>query len=89
MIVIEFDNPGMTAQQYDEIVQRLEENGLGAPDGRIYHVAAPTEAGWFVVDVWESPEQFNAFGDRLMPIIEAVGASPPTPVIREVHNIID
>ena len=89
MVVVEFDTPGMTAQQYDEIVQGLEENALGAPDGRIYHVAAPSETGWFVVDVWESREKFDAFGDRLMPLMEVVGVSPPPPVIREVHNIID
>jgi len=52
-------------------------------------VAAPSETGWFVVDVWESLEKFSAFGDTLMPLMEAVGVSQTPPVIREVHNIID
>ena len=87
-IVAEFKIPGMTATQYDSVLRDLESKGVGSPDGRVYHVAAPSSDGWFVVDVWESQEQFDRFGDVLIPTLQAAGVTPATPEVRPVHNII-
>jgi hypothetical protein len=81
----------MSAQQYDEIIRRLEAAGAGAPPGRLYHVCyrAPDGRSLRVMDVWDSPASFEAFGRTLLPIIQAVGvelAGPPE--VSEVHNII-
>ncbi len=86
-IVVEFDAPGMTATEYDSILRELESKGVGSPDGRVYHVAAPSSGGWFVVDVWESQEQFDRFGEVLLPTLLAAGVTV-TPEVRPVHNII-
>ena len=86
-IVVEFNAPGMTASQYDSVLSELESKGVGSPDGRVYHVAAPSPDGWFVVDVWESQEQFDRFGDVLVPTLQEAGVTA-TPAIRQVHNII-
>ena len=75
-IVVEFNAPGMTAAQ-----------GVGSPDGRHYHIAAPSPSGWFVVDVWESQEQFDKFGEVLLPTLQAAGVTA-TPEVRPVHHII-
>ena len=83
-----FDAPGMVAAQYDEIIKGLEDAGEGKPDGRLYHVSAPIESGWLVVDVWESQEQFARFAETLVPIIEQAGVEPPQPRIYPVHNIL-
>ncbi len=85
-IVAEFNIPGMTADQYDRTVQELEAKGAGAPEGRIFHVAAPTDTGWLVVDVWESEEHFGRFGETLRPILMAAGVTPVQPEVRPVHN---
>ncbi len=87
-IVVEFNVPGMTAAEYDTVLSRLESKGVGSPDGRVYHVAAPSSGGWFVVDVWESQEQFDRFGEVLIPTLQAAGVTPATPEVRPVHNII-
>ena len=87
-IVAEFNIPGMTAEQYDRTVQELEAKGAGAPEGRIFHVAAPTDTGWFVVDVWESEEHFGRFGETLIPVLMAAGVTPAQPEIHPVHNIM-
>ncbi len=76
-----FENSGMTQQQYNQVLRDLEAKGLGAPKGRLHHVAGPIEGGWFVVDVWESEE-------ALVPIIAATGAALSPPRIIPVHNII-
>ncbi len=87
-VVVEFNVPGMTSEQYDQTISSLEARGLEAPEGRLYHVAAPTDEGWFVVDVWESAETFRSFGEVLVPILMESGVTPVEPVIREVHNLI-
>lgn len=87
-IVVVFDVPGMTAEQYDRVIKDLEATGEGRPKGRLYHVASPKPGGWFVVDVWESPELLDRFAKILMPILQAAGVTPPQPQISRMHNSI-
>ena len=83
-----FEMPGVTQEQYDEVIQKLEDAGEGMPPGRIYHVSGPTEDGWRVVDVWESQEQFERFGQTLMPLLEETGFPSFEPELCPVHNVI-
>ena len=83
-----FELPGMTQQQYDQIVRNLSANGLGAPNGRLHHVASASGNGLFIVDVWESEEALGKFSEGLIPIIVSAGATPAEPRILQVHNII-
>ena len=76
-----FDVPGMTSAQYDQIITDLEE-----PDGRISHVSAPKEGGWIVIDVWESEEHLTKFSERLIPVIQAAGATRKASGL--LHNYI-
>ena len=87
-IAIFIDMPGATQQQYDEVIQKLEAAGEGLPPGRLYHVAGPTEVGWRVVDVWESQDQFDRFGQTLLPILQEAGFPPLEPQPWPVHNVI-
>ena len=87
-IVAVFDIAGMTSEQYDRTVRDLEAAGLGNPDGRLYHLAASKEGGWFVADVWESGEHLNRFAKKLIPILQAAGVTPAEPQVLPVHNII-
>ena len=41
-----------------------------------------------VSEIWDSQEKFEAFGQRLMPILADVGIDPGKPEILEVHNTI-
>ncbi len=84
-----FNAPEMTAEQYDTVVKELDNSGAGAPKGRLYHVASPDGAGWFVVDVWDSEDNLSAFAQSLIPAFQKIGIAPPQPQIRPVHNIIE
>ena len=84
-----FEVPGMTAQQYDRVIKDLEGAGQGSPEGRLYHVACSMENGWYVVDLWESPELLDRFANTLMPILQKAGVTPPQPRVFPVHNIIE
>lgn len=40
-------------------------------------------------EIWDSPEQLAAFGERLMPILTAIGIEfSADPEISAVHNIV-
>ena len=41
-----------------------------------------------VTDVWDNMEDFQAFGQTLVPIMQSMGADPGQPEIQQVHNII-
>jgi hypothetical protein len=74
---------------YDEALRRLEAAGAGSPAGRVNHFALETDGQIAVFDVWESMEQFEAFGASLLPIMSDLGADPGQPQIMQVHNRID
>ena len=60
--------PGVTREQYEQLVQGLGLSGL--PEGELIHVCGPTsDGGWRTVDVWESQEAFERFAN--------VAAHPP------------
>jgi hypothetical protein len=75
----------MTSAQYDQIQQKLAEAGQTSPKGRQHHFAFGDNDSIIVVDVWESQEDFVAFGEVLMPIIEEMGIEVE-PGMLELHN---
>ncbi len=79
---------GFTQDKYDTTTVQLEEAGVGAPDGRISHVALETNGEIQVFDVWESQEAFDAFGATLIPILTAAGIELSEPMVARVHNEI-
>lgn len=81
--------PSTTTDQYDEVVRRLEESGEMPADGFDYHVAFHSEGQLLVSEVWDSREQFEAFGRRVMPLLADVALEHSgQPEILEVHNVI-
>ena len=83
-----FNPSSLTPAEYDEANSRLEAAGAAAPAGRLYHVALETDGQIQVFDVWDSQESFDAFGETLMPIMNALGVDPGQPMVSTVHNII-
>ena len=81
--------PGMSAEKYDATMPSIEASGEFPPDGLEYHVAFNSGGSFRVSEIWDSKEQFEAFGQRLMPILAANGielSGPPE--IVDVHNVI-
>jgi hypothetical protein len=87
-IAIYFPLENVTKAQYDEIDSGLKDAGAGTPKARTYHCAFGGDDSIQVFDVWDSQEDFDAFGETLMPLIEKAGVTMPQPVIAEVHNVI-
>jgi len=87
-ILVRFAPSGATTDQYDETIRRLESQGDWPPNGLEYHVAFSSGGNLRVSEIWESRERFEAFGQRLMPILSEVGIDPGEPEVLEIHNII-
>jgi hypothetical protein len=87
-ILIRFAPASLTAEQYDESVRRLQGNGPWPPDGLDYHVCFGSEGKLRVSEIWDSREQLDAFGERLMPVLAEVGIQPGEPELMEIHNIV-
>ena len=72
-VVMYMEWDGVTPEQYDAARETINWEG-DAPDGAILHVPWFVDGGLRVVDVWESPEQFQQFADdRLTPGVQDVG----------------
>jgi hypothetical protein len=78
----------VTTEQYDESIRRLEKSGDWLPEGLEYHVAFKSDGKFRVSEIWDSREQFDAFGERLMPVLKDVGIEPGRPEMLEIHNVI-
>ena len=84
-----FTPSGFTPEMYDEAIRRLEAAGAGAPKGRTHHLALESNGEIQVFDVWNSQEDFEAFGEIMLPIMADLGTSPGEPMISSIHNAID
>jgi hypothetical protein len=81
--------PAMTTEKYDESLRRLEALGNWPPEGLAFHVAFRSEGDFRVSEIWDSRAQFDAFGERLMPVLKDVGVDlAGKPELLEIHNII-
>jgi hypothetical protein len=64
---------GVTVEQY-EAARRVVNWEGDVPPGGMVHVAAIEDGRLHVTDVWESPEELDAFvQSRLMPGVQQVG----------------
>lgn len=84
-VLVQFNFPGVTTKQYDQCWDEIRKAGLEHPDGLIHHVGSQQGNNLVAVDVWESEEAFNKFGETLMPIFKKIGFPQVRPVISKVY----
>jgi hypothetical protein len=88
-IVVRFTPANVTREKYDESLRRLKEAGEWPPDGMDFHVLFGSEGDLRVSEIWDSREQLQSFGERLMPILADIGIEfSGDPDIFEAHNIV-
>ena len=87
-ILAMFEVNGATSSKYDEIIRRLTAIGQRNPDGQKYHVCYGDKQRLQVINVFENQAKLDAFGAKLMPILQDMGIDA-TPTVAEVYNIID
>jgi hypothetical protein len=87
-IIAMFEVNGADAAKYDEVIRRLTEIGLRVPDGQLYHVCYGDRQRLQVIDIFENQAKMDAFGAKLMPILQDLGIEAK-PTVHEVYNIIE
>ena len=88
-LLVRFTPSSLTTDQYDETIRRLEKSGDWLPEGLESHIAFKSNDHLRVSEIWDSREQFDAFGERLMPVLKDVGVElSGEPEMLEIHNII-
>jgi hypothetical protein len=92
-IGVMFNFRGATTEQYDQVTRGLN-NGQPMRSladwpggGCLFHVAGANAEGLCVTDVWESPEKFQAFGEKLMPLLAQAGLQTE-PIVFPVYNLV-
>src|ERR1043165_750948 len=89
-ILVHFDFDNVTSQQYDDVWADLRASGNAHPKGLIAHVgASKPNSGWKVVDIWESEQAFQEFGNTLMPLLAKHNIPTSQPEILPVHWIYE
>ena len=83
-VVIVHQGAGLTRESYEETVRRvtggktrLESPADWPAEGLLVHTAGEAEGGFRIVDVWESEEAVQRFGETLMPIMQELGIEAP------------
>ncbi len=88
-ILVRFAPPSLTAEQYEQVRRRMEETGGFPPEGLEYHVCFGPEGNLRVSEIWASREQFEAYGERLMPAIRDAGIDMSGGAeILDVHSVV-
>jgi quinol monooxygenase YgiN len=75
----------MSKQDYERLISELEASGVREPDGRRFHAAyGDDEVQMF--EVWESPEQFEAYREKLFAALQAVTLGPAVVAVDELRS---
>ena len=80
--------PGLHSDQYDALIARLDLDANPAA-GHVLHLAAVTEDGLEVCDVWQTEQAFHGFLEhRVMPAVaELQIAGAPEIRVVPLHNL--
>jgi hypothetical protein len=98
-VVLVHQGPSITQEKYEEVAARVRKltdgnakSRMESPSdwpvaGLLVHAAGQGESGFRVVDVWESEEACNRFGETLAPILQEVGIDEQ-PEIYPAHTFV-
>jgi hypothetical protein len=86
--LVRFTPKSVTTDQYDKVMRQLHESDDWLPDGLEYHVAFGSRGDVRVSEIWDSKEQFEEFGKRLMPLLQEAGIElMGPPELIEIYKI--
>ena len=87
-IVVRHHPVSLTAEKYDATTDRIEAAGLDwPPDGLDHHICFGTYGSLNVSEIWDSREHWEAFSERLMPVLAEAGIEfSGEPEVFEVHS---
>ena len=86
-ILVRYFPANLTTEQYDEVLRRLDEAGIFPDPAMDLHISYGEEGSLRVSEIWDSPQDMQAFGEKLMPILADVGVEMAAePEVIEIRN---
>jgi hypothetical protein len=86
-VVALFNVVGYTTEQFSQVIKELEAAGKLKDPAYIHRVVAQQTDGLLIIDVWESEEALNEFGETLVPLLIKNGVTPARPTVLPLINI--
>jgi hypothetical protein len=86
-VVALFNVVGYTTEQFSQVIKELEAAGKLKDPAYIHRVVAQQTDGLLIIDVWESEEALNEFGETLVPLLIKHGVTPARPTVLPLVNI--
>ena len=89
-IVVRYHPTNATKEKYDESLRRMEAAGIWPnPPGLEVHVAFGPDDSLRVSEIWNSRQEWGAYGEKLMPILSDMGIEySAEPEVFEVQNLV-
>jgi hypothetical protein len=86
-IVVRYSPVGVTAAMYDRVNGRVQSTLDWPPEGLDHHICFGVEGDLRGSEIWDSREQWEAWGTQLMPVLVDEGVQfAGEPEVFEVHN---
>jgi hypothetical protein len=87
---------GVTEESYKQLTESMfgsyPMSQDQSPEGLLVHTAGPGDQGWYIYDIWESPEHFQRFAEeKLRPAMESTGAgggAQPQPQFFPIETLV-
>jgi hypothetical protein len=87
---------GVTEESYKQLTEAMfgsyPMSQDQSPEGLLVHTAGPGDQGWYIYDIWESPEHFQRFAEeKLRPAMESTGAgggAQPQPQFFPIETLV-
>ena len=90
MAICRIIETGSTPEQYEQIRSKLGVNEA-PPTGDLIHIAAKGDDGTIrIIDVWETREQAEEWGDKVRAVRQELGVGDASPqiTVMEVHHVL-
>ena len=92
-VVLVHQGPDLTQASYEQVVRsmigkdRPESTSDWPEEGLLAHAAGEGPSGFRVIDVWESEEAAQRFGEKLGPHLQEAGITTP-PELYPAHTFV-
>ncbi len=88
-VLVRYQPSSLSRSQYDQVNEALGGQGdEGPPQPLRIHVLFGDEGALRVSEIWDSEEQWRAFTERLLPVVQEVGVRMAgEPEVFEVHEL--
>jgi quinol monooxygenase YgiN len=87
-VAIYFNPATLNEKQYRAVTDQLASEGDWPPAGLVHHSCFGEGDKLMVYEVWESQSALDAFGPRLMPVLQKHDVNPGEPMVMPVVNVV-